>query len=70
MQDHDTEKAAARYAGLSVSTLRKRRRLGLPPIYMRVGRRIVYAREDLNAFLRASRVDRQPAESGSHDRLW
>ena len=65
MDRHDTEKAAARYAGLSVSTLRKRRRLGLPPIYMRVGRRIVYAKQDIDAFLGASRVDREPAGSQS-----
>jgi len=65
MQHHDTENAAAQYAGLSVSTLRKRRRLGLPPVYIRVGRRIVYAREDLDAFLRAGRVDREPAGSQS-----
>lgn len=65
MEHYDTEKAAARYAGLSVSTLRKRRRLGLPPVYIKVGRRVVYSKQDVDAFLRAGRVDRQPAESQS-----
>ena len=65
MQHHDTENAAAQYAGLSVSTLRKRRRLGLPPTYIKVGRRIVYAKQDIDAFLGASRVDREPARSQS-----
>lgn len=65
MEHHDTEKAAARYAGLSVSTLRKRRRLGLPPSYIKVGRRVVYAKQDIDAFLRAGRVDREQAESES-----
>lgn len=65
MGHHDTEEAAARYAALSVSTLRKRRRLGLPPVYIKVGRRIVYAKQDVDAFLLAGRVDREQAESQS-----
>ena len=65
MEHHDSEKAAARYAGLSVSTLRKRRRLGLPPSYIKVGRRIVYAKRDIDVFLRAGRVDREQTGSKS-----
>ena len=56
MRDHDSEKAAADYSGLSVATLRKRRRLGLPPAFIRVGRRVIYSRSDVNLFLAAQRV--------------
>ena len=57
MKVHDDEKAAALYAGLSVAFLRKRRRLGLPPLYLRVGRRVIYSRQDMDAFLRSRRVE-------------
>ena len=65
MDYHDSEKGAARYAGISVATFRKRRRLGLPPIYIRVGCRIIYARKDVDAFLEASRVNREQVGSQS-----
>ena len=63
MNTRDNEKAAALWAGVSVSFLRKRRRLKLAPVYLRAGRRIVYAREDIDAFLRDRRI--VPTGSGS-----
>jgi len=56
MRDHDDEKATADYTALSVGTLRKRRRLGLPPTFIRVGRRVLYARADVDSFLFERRV--------------
>lgn len=63
MRVRDDERAAATYAGVSVSFLRKRRHLKLPPVYLRVGRRVVYARDDIDAFLQSQRVE--PEESRS-----
>ena len=56
MREHDDERATAGYCGLSVATLRKRRRLGLPPTFIRVGRRVLYARADVDSFLFERRV--------------
>ena len=56
MRDHDSEKAAADYTGVSVATLRQRRRLGLPPAFIRVGRRVIYSRADVDSFLATHRV--------------
>ncbi|MEO0069699.1 MAG: helix-turn-helix domain-containing protein [candidate division WOR-3 bacterium] len=56
MRFNDVE--AAKYLGLkSVQTLRNWRHLGRGPAYCRIGRRIVYLKEDLDRFLQASRVD-------------
>ena len=56
MKEHDTERAAAEYAGVSVALLRKRRRLGLPPPFIRISTRIVYSRSDIDSFLAKHRV--------------
>lgn len=48
---------AAGYLGMSQAWLRKQRRLGKAPAYIRLGRRIVYQREDLDALFAAGRVD-------------
>lgn len=53
LAEHD----AAIYLGMSPAFLRKQRRLGRPPGYSRLGRRIVYLRADLDALLDATRVD-------------
>ncbi|MCK1485581.1 hypothetical protein IVB25_23530 [Bradyrhizobium sp. 193] len=42
---------AADYAGASVSYLNKRRVYGGGPLYMKVGRRVIYDREHLNPWL-------------------
>ncbi len=56
MRFNDVE--AAKYLGLkSPQTLRNWRHLGRGPAYCRIGRRIVYLKEDLDRFLQAGRVD-------------
>ena len=45
------ETAVAREYGLGLPGLRKRRRLGLPPKYHRIGRMVRYKRDDIEAFL-------------------
>jgi predicted DNA-binding transcriptional regulator AlpA len=42
---------AAQYLGLSVSTLEKHRTYGTGPVYRKLGRRVVYAPEDLRAWV-------------------
>lgn len=56
MRYHDDEKGTAQYTALSVATLRKRRRLGLPPAFIRIGRRVIYSRADVDEFLAGQRV--------------
>lgn len=56
MRFNDVE--AAKYLGLKrPQTLRNWRHLGRGPAYCRLGRRIVYLKEDLDRFLQAGRVD-------------
>ena len=56
-----TTEEAAIYLGLSPQTLANWRVRGLGPVYLRLGSpgrpRIVYLPEDLDAFLRANRVE-------------
>jgi len=58
------EKAAAQYIGMSVSFLQKDRMNGeLPgrtpgPRYAKLGKRVVYLREDLDAWLQARIIHR------------
>ncbi len=47
---------AAMYIGISFATLKKWRVTGQGPRFARVGSRVVYLVEDLNTFLRGSRV--------------
>lgn len=51
MHEFDSEKGAAEYINMSISWLRKRRVLGLPPEYKKLGRRVVYSRTELDRFL-------------------
>jgi hypothetical protein len=37
--------------------LRKRRWLGLPPAFVRIGRMVYYERSELDAFVRSQRVE-------------
>lgn len=48
-------KEAADYCGSSASTFEKLRLTGGGPIYSKIGRRVVYRLEDLDAWLAASR---------------
>jgi predicted DNA-binding transcriptional regulator AlpA len=54
--------AAAKIIGLSPSTLAKLRLTGNGPIYCKLGRRVVYRREDLEAWLE-SRVARNTSDA-------
>jgi len=48
--------AAAKYTGLSKSTLAKRRLYGLPPAFLNLGGRAIgYAIEDLDSWLESCR---------------
>lgn len=51
----DTIDAAA-YTGIARATLKKWRVVGTGPTYVRVGSKIVYLVDDLDAFLRSHRV--------------
>jgi hypothetical protein len=53
---YDTPGAAA-VLGISPGTLRNMRSQAKGPAYYRVGKRIVYRRADLNAFLSSCRVE-------------
>jgi hypothetical protein len=51
------EKPAASVLGVSVALLRKWRRIGQGPLYLRLGNRIVrYRRSDLQEFMDASAI--------------
>jgi hypothetical protein len=50
------EKGASAEYPFSQHWFRKRRRLGLPPKFVRVGRTVIYSRQDLDAFFRAHEV--------------
>lgn len=48
---------AAKYLGISVSTLDKMRALGRGPRYLKLGGRCFYRRKDLDAYLEAAVVE-------------
>ena len=66
MKTHDCEVAAAEHAGVSPSFLRKRRRLGLSPRYIRCGSRIIYSRSAIEEFLNAGVVEPTEGEATEH----
>jgi hypothetical protein len=43
--------------------LRKRRKLGLPPWYVRIGRMVYYERSALDAFVQSQRVEPSDGEA-------
>lgn len=47
---------AAEYTRIEWSTLKKWRTVGGGPAYVRAGTKVLYLREDLDAFLQANRV--------------
>jgi hypothetical protein len=49
-------RAAARFIGLAVATLAKLRCIGGGPAYFKLGRKVLYRRSDLAAWLNARRV--------------
>ena len=53
-----SEKEAAEYLGpIAVRTLQAWRAQGVGPAYSKLGKRVAYAVADLDAFLKASRVE-------------
>jgi len=50
------EREAAAYTRLSRANLEKRRSRGQPPVYAKLGRRIIYDVDDLDAFIESSKV--------------
>jgi excisionase family DNA binding protein len=50
------DKDAAEYIGVATSTLAKWRITGEGPKYARVGKRVLYLREDLDAWMKDQRV--------------
>jgi predicted site-specific integrase-resolvase len=50
-----TVEAAAEYLGLGITTLNKWRVSGAGPIFIKMGRRIAYARADLERFIAQNR---------------
>jgi hypothetical protein len=56
-RDFWTPDKAADYIGSARQTLAKWRCLKIGPAYYRIGGRILYLREDLDAFIAGSRVD-------------
>jgi len=57
-----TAKVAARFVGLSESTLAKLRLNGNGPVYCKLGRRVVYRPEDLDHWLQ-SRIARDTSDA-------
>jgi len=53
---------AAQYIGISKTTLPRWRWAGCGPAYLKIGKRILYRLEDLDAFLEGSRVSPRNAE--------
>jgi hypothetical protein len=47
------EREAARRLGLSVATMRRRRLLRLPPIWVKLGGRVLYRNRELEDFVEA-----------------
>jgi predicted DNA-binding transcriptional regulator AlpA len=48
--------AAARFTGIAAATLAKMRCMGGGPLFVKLGRRVVYRRSDVIAWLNARRV--------------
>lgn len=46
-----SEHEAAAILGFSVKTLQKRRWLGQPPVFLKIGRKVRYRLSDLHAYL-------------------
>ena len=55
--------AASQHVGLSVSTLNKRRVFGGGPVFLKLGRRVVYDLADLDAWL-ATKRRRSTSDAG------
>lgn len=61
------EREAAQRLGLSVATMRRRRLLRNPPAWVKLGRRVLYRKQDLESFVNAN-VIRLPNDEPRHRR--
>jgi excisionase family DNA binding protein len=59
MQDYLSTPEAAVIIGVSTATLRRLRGAGMGPIYVKIGRRVIYRRTDLDAWMRSLRIEVQ-----------
>lgn len=59
------EREAARRLGLSVATMRRRRLLRRPPVWVKLGARVLYRNSDLEAFVEANVVELRAASLAS-----
>jgi predicted DNA-binding transcriptional regulator AlpA len=50
-----TVQVAAKYTGVSASTLNKLRVYGTGPVFLKIGRRVAYDRADLDTWLQGKR---------------
>ena len=57
---------AADLLGLSASTMAKMRLSGNGPVFCKLGRRVVYRREDIDAYLEAARRT-STSDEGAHE---
>lgn len=46
-----TEEQTAEATSLKPSTLRKRRQIGMPPRFLKIGSKVLYDQQDVEAFL-------------------
>ena len=58
------ELEAARHLRLSVATLRRRRRCRQPPLWVKLGFRIFYRKQDIESFIVANIVRLTDSEAG------
>ena len=61
--------AAARFTGIAVATLAKMRCIGGGPLFVKLGRRVVYRRSDVIAWLNAHRVRNTTEAAQSVERI-
>ena len=59
--------AAARYLGIAPSTLAKMRLSGRGPVFCKLGRRVIYRRMDLDAWLDSRRRRSTSDEGVDHE---
>jgi hypothetical protein len=55
------EREAAQRLGLSVATLRRRRLRRQPPVWAKLGSRVLYRKQDLESFVEANVVRLPPS---------
>jgi hypothetical protein len=59
------EREAARRLGLSIATLRRRRRLQQPPTWVKLGFRVLYRKQDLECFIDANLIHPSHGDVGN-----